>query len=55
MKERRERERNMLETVPEEMLVFQEYGEEGQGGASAVSGVSYREMLAQAQAKRRAS
>ena len=57
LKERRERERDMLETVPEEMLLFQEYDERGGGAGGDVAGqnqqISYRERLRQAQEQKR--
>lgn len=56
LKERRERERDMLETVPEEMLLFQEYdrpGDNGAGAAGQNQQVSYRDRLRQAQEQKR--
>jgi hypothetical protein len=44
LEEQRERARNLVETVPEEMLLFQEYGEEQQ---QAPQPLSYRQKLAQ--------
>eukprot|EP00980_Cylindrotheca_fusiformis_P012143 scaffold2936_cov113-Cylindrotheca_fusiformis.AAC.3 len=46
LEEKRERERNLVETVPEEMLLFQEYGEEQQERPQPMS---YRDRLAQRQ------
>ena len=57
LKERRERERDMLETVPEEMLLFQEYDETSGGNGANVAGqnqqISYRDRLRQAQEQKR--
>eukprot|EP00562_Extubocellulus_spinifer_P020360 CAMPEP_0178586510 /NCGR_PEP_ID=MMETSP0697-20121206/25958_1 /TAXON_ID=265572 /ORGANISM="Extubocellulus spinifer, Strain CCMP396" /LENGTH=565 /DNA_ID=CAMNT_0020222637 /DNA_START=32 /DNA_END=1729 /DNA_ORIENTATION=- len=61
LKERRERERNMVETVPDEMLLFQEYDGDvdgdGRGGGSTgasssktYSGISYKDRIAQMKA-----
>jgi len=63
LKERRERERDLVETVPEEMLLFQDYDEQGGSGGQQGqqeqerqgSGVSYRDRLRQIQEERRAS
>jgi len=51
LKERRERERNMLDTVPEEMLLFQEYDQPDEE-VSTDSGISYKEKLAYALQRR---
>jgi len=68
LKERRERERDLVETVPEEMLLFQDYDGRQQAGAGAGdasqqptpqerqgSGISYRDRLRQAQEQKRSS
>ena len=57
LEDRRQRERDMLETVPEEMLIFQEYSEEdpagdGDAAARSYSGISFREKLAQAKQRK---
>ncbi|KAG7358953.1 hypothetical protein IV203_015542 [Nitzschia inconspicua] len=49
--ERRQRERDMLETVPEEMLVFQEYDDQ-RASDKTYSGVSYKDKVAQLKARR---
>jgi len=57
LKERRERERDMVETVPEEMLLFQELHGEQQGGQQQQQqqSVNYRDRLRQVQEERRSS
>ena len=57
LKERRERERDMVETVPEEMLLFQELHGEQQGGQQQQQqqSVNYRDRLRQIQEERRSS
>ena len=56
LKERRVRERDMVETVPEEMLLFQEYDEEQQqDGQQQQQSVNYRDRLRQIQEERRSS
>ena len=52
LEEQRERERNMLETVPEEMLIFQEYGGEANEETRSYSGISFKEKLAQAKQRK---
>jgi hypothetical protein len=54
LEEQRQRERDMLETVPEEMLVFQKYkDDETTAGDRSFSGISYKDRVAQMKANRR--
>jgi hypothetical protein len=54
LEERRQRERDLIETVPEEMLIFQEYNEDAtkNKGNMSYSGISYKDRVAQRKARR---
>ena len=51
LEEQRKKERDMLETVPEEMLVFNDFDEDDATDRS-FSGISYKDKVAQLRAKR---
>jgi hypothetical protein len=53
LEEQRKQERDMLETVPEEMLVFQEYHDKTAPPDKTSSGISYKDKIAQLKAQRR--
>ena len=48
---KKEKERELLETAPDEMLMFQQYGDEPKKPKS-YAGISYKEKMAQLKAKR---
>jgi len=50
--EQRENERDLLETSPEEMLIFKEYGDKGKNQERSYSGISYKEKIAQKKAQK---
>jgi hypothetical protein len=52
LEEQRQRERDMLETAPEEMLIFQEYNDEKSAADKTYSGISYKDKVAQLKARR---
>ena len=51
LEEQRRKERDMYETVPEEMLLFQEYGDD-EASRNRPKVASYKDQLAQARAKK---
>ena len=52
LEERRQRERDMYDTEPEELLFFQEYNEEPDEATRSYSGISFKDKLAQAKQRR---
>jgi hypothetical protein len=53
LEEQRKKERDMLETVPEEMLLFHDFHEESVTGDRIFSGISYKDKVAQLKARSR--